>query len=134
MIEFNDALEAVHVIQDDFVYVYWAPSDATRYRVSLVSNVCYGGFDTLNQEHDVCYLAVLLASSMTGLMIERPSGEGTYWTADRFLRKFGPDYAGWWAGVRPLLAALGWTTPECASMNYDQNDANEMARLVGEYE
>jgi len=133
-VEIQDANEAVSIIKEPSVYVNWAPGDATRYRVSFVVNVAYATFDSLDVEYDLCYLTVLRGDQVSGLLLERPGSSDQLWTPDLFLRRFGPDYAGWWSGVRPLLAALEWTAETCSSTDYDGNDATEMALLLGDYE
>lgn len=129
-VELTDAAHVVDVIKDPSVHVYWAPGDATRYRVALINTVNYGVFDALSRENDFTALLVVLGDDVRGLVILKPKSNDDLWTHQRFLSRFGPDYAGWWAGVRPLLAGLYWTTPEHASLSYDPSDAVAIGRLL----
>ena len=52
-----------------------------------------------------------------------------YWTAQLFLNAFGERYAGWWAGIRPVLAAFAWTEQD--HLAYRSSDANDIGRLLG---
>lgn len=132
MIEIKDALEAVHIMTHDDVHVNWAPGDATLYRALVSYTVNYGTFDALTREHDLTLLLVTLAGTNTAaLVMSQPLGGHDRWSAEVFLRQFGSEFAGWWAGVRPLLAALGWTAAGCDSLNYDANDAYVIGQLLG---
>lgn len=129
-VELTNPTHVVDVIKDPNVHVLWAPGDATLYRVALLNTVNYGVFDTLSSENDFVVLLVVLSDDVRGLMMSRPRGKDELWTVQRFLTCFGREHAGWWAGVRPLLAALNWTTPEHASLNYDPSDAVEIGQLL----
>jgi hypothetical protein len=131
-IEVTSAREAALVISTGETHVHWAPGDATLYRVALSSTVKYGVFDALSKEHDLTVLIVILGGSTRSLVLHAPRNGDELWTPTRFLRKFGPEYTGWWAGVRPLLAALGWTTAEHSLPDYDPNDAARIGALLEE--
>jgi hypothetical protein len=105
----------------------WAPGDFTRYVVLHV--VAYpDGFDVVGQVH-----CLVVSSGVEQLVITRPRAGGSLqWTPELFLAKFGERYAGWWAGVRPVLAAFGWTATRADDLAYDPRDASEIGRLLTE--
>lgn len=103
----------------------WAPGDCTRYIVLHV--VAYPeGFDVAGQIH-----CLVISAGNEKLVIPRFSG-AKRWTTELFLREFGEKYAGWWAGVRPVLAAFGWTATRADDLSYDSRDAEEIGRLLTE--
>lgn len=128
--ELSNAEEAVRVMAASDVHIYWAPGDMTRYRVMLTRTVAYGPYAALDPANDVTLLIVMLPDDPRALVFSQPHHDGDLWTPGRFLRQFGPQYAGWWSGVRPLLAALAWAAPECSSHDYDPNDANVVGQLL----
>lgn len=103
----------------------WAPGDATGYIVLHV--VAYPeGFDVAGQIH-----CLVISSGGEQLILPRFSGLER-WTPELFLGRFGERYAGWWAGVRPVLAAFGWTSTRADDVTYDSRDAEEIGRLLTE--
>jgi len=129
-VELSNATEVAKVIGDGNVHVHWAPGDGTRYRVVLVNTVDFGVFDALDRNHDFTALMVMVGSNLAALVLTRPHHGDNEWTAERFLNQFGERYAGWWAGVRPLLAALDWTAEACSSLDYDPGDAARIGELL----
>lgn len=120
MNEFHDAAEAAWAITCDRVFVYWAPGDATVYRVTLVKAVEYG-FNAMSDQADVHALLVLAGSYGYERSLLVPARKN--WTIEAFVHAFGQEYLGWWSGVRPLLAALEWTPSDHRSLDYDPRDA-----------
>ena len=103
----------------------WAPGDSTRYVVLHV--VAYPErFDVAGQVH-----CLVVSTGGEQLVIPRFSGVER-WTPELFLKRFGERYAGWWAGVRPVLAAFGWTSTRADDLAYDSRDAEEIGRLLTE--
>jgi hypothetical protein len=103
----------------------WAPGDCTRYVVLHV--VAYpDGFDVAGQVH-----CLVISSGGKQIVIPRFNGMNR-WTPELFLRKFGEKYAGWWAGVRPVLAAFNWTSTRADDLTYNSRDADEIGKLLVE--
>lgn len=101
----------------------WAPGDYTRYTVLHV--VAYpDGFDVAGQIH-----CLIFSVGTDKLIVPRFSGMQR-WTPEEFLRMFGEKYAGWWAGVRPVLAAFGWTSTRADDLAYSSRDAEEIGALL----
>lgn len=105
----------------------WAPGDFTRYTVLHV--VAYpDGFDVAGQVH-----CLVVSSGVEQLVLTRPrAGGNLQWTPELFLAKFGERYAGWWAGIRPVLAAFKWTATRADDLTYDPRDASEIGQLLAE--
>lgn len=103
----------------------WAPGDCTQYIVLHV--VAYSNkFDVAGQIH-----CLVVSVGKQKIVIPRFSGMNL-WTPELFLKSFGEEYAGWWAGIRPVLAAFGWTSTRVSDLSYDSQDANEIGRLLTE--
>lgn len=130
MLELCNAAEAVFYLRGDQVFVYWAPGDATVYRVTLVKAVEFG-LNAMSDQADVHALLMLVGREgyRQHLLVPAPARDRS-WTAQSFVRAFGVDRAGWWAGVRPLLAALGWTPEDQRGLRYDPNDAVVAANVL----
>jgi hypothetical protein len=122
-LELRDAAEVVDFIRGGSVFAFWAPGDATLYRVTMIKAVEFG-LNAMTDEADMHALLVVVgdAGYRQHLLVPAPAGDRR-WTVQSFVRAFGVDYAGWWAGVRPLLAALGWTPSDQRELDYDPNDA-----------
>lgn len=128
--ELHDANEVIQIAAGNDVHVIWAPGDATRYQVWVTRTVAYGPYAALDPANDRTFLMVMVVSDPRALVFNQPFDVGDAWSPERFLRQFGHQFAGWWAGVRPLLAALCWTTTECSSRDYDPNDAAVIGQLL----
>lgn len=125
--ELHRVLTAKHEGDKRFAsrWARWAPGDFTRYLVLHV--VAYpDGFDVAGQIH-----CLVISSGSVKLVIPRFSG-AKRWTPELFLREFGEKYAGWWAGIRPVLAAFGWTATRADDLTYDSRDAVEIGQLLVE--
>lgn len=108
-------------------WAWWAPGDFTRYRVAHV--VAYPHeFDPLGQAH---FLLVSVGGELSTISISRPR-DSRLWTPKLFLTAYGESHAGWWAGIRPVLAAFDWTATRADDLAYDSRDANEIGRLLTE--
>lgn len=106
-------------------WAHWAPGDCTRYVVLHV--VAYPeGFDVAGQIH-----CLIFSVGKEKVVIPRFDGMNR-WTPELFLNAFGEQYAGWWAGIRPVLAAFNWTSTRADDLAYDSQDANEIGRLLTE--
>ena len=102
-------------------WVWWAPGDCTRYRVTYVCA----------RYHEGNAFIPLLAFEVAGHYVTL-SRSRQLWTAASFLAEFGERYAGWWAGIRPVLAAFGWTSTRVDDLAYSPGDATEIGRLLAE--
>lgn len=131
MLELHDATDVVYATRSGDAYAYWAPGDATVYRVGLCFWHRYG-LDALSGEDDLVALVVMVGSYGVDkhLVLPQPRADHDAWTPSAFARAFGDEYLGWWAGVRPLLAAFGWTDDEHADVAYRPQDAVEIASLT----
>lgn len=130
MTELRDATVVVEAIRDGYAYVDWAPGDSTVYRVALVS-VHRGGLEALDDASDFTALLVMLGrtDARRSLLLEKPR-EGRAWNPEMFADAVDDDYLGWWPGVRPLLAALGWTDPEYDDLAYRVDDVTDLEKLL----
>lgn len=131
-LELHDATEVVDFIHGGSVFAFWAPGDATLYRVTMIKAVEFG-LNAMIDQADMHALLVVVGVDgyLQHLLIPAPAGARD-WTVQSFVRAFGVDYAGWWAGVRPLLAALGWTPSDQRELDYDPNDAVVAAVVLTE--
>lgn len=101
--------------------VYYAPGDMTRYTIALLA------MQPLDGMAEDKVLEVLFANSgANSLIIPKPRNEFGAYSAELFLSRFGERYAGWWAGLRPLLAGLGWTGAGDRNTAYSAGDATHM--------
>lgn len=125
--ELHRVLTAKHEGDKRFAsrWARWAPGDFTRYVVLHV--VAYPeGFDVAGQVH-----CLVVSVGEQKIVIPRFSGVNR-WTPEGFLRAFGEQYAGWWAGIRPVLAAFGWTSTRADDLAYSSSDADAIGRLLTE--
>lgn len=131
MTELRDALEVVQAIEDCDSYALWAPGDATVYRVALLRAVLSSPVAALEAVQDLTALVIVVGRTgpSHALVVTKPVTDQVNWNASRFWYSYGPRYAGWWAGVRPLLAALGWTDRESSDLAYDPTNTSDI-RLI----
>jgi hypothetical protein len=138
MNEFKNTEEAIDVLTRPYnvspgedampVILSWAPGDMTRYAVSLLK------MRALNVVNDVAVIEVLLVNcGGKTLIISKPRNEFSSYSAELFLAKHGELYAGWWGGVRPLLAGLGWTAPGDQDTKFTHADGNRMGEALARH-
>lgn len=127
--ELHRALTAKHESDKRFAsrWAWWAPGDFTRYRVMHVVGYPHE-FDPLGQAH---FLLVSVGGERSTIAVSRPH-LSRLWTPRSFLATYGEDYAGWWAGLRPVLAAFGWTSERPDDLAYSSRDADAIGRLLTE--
>lgn len=103
-------------------WAWWAPGDFTRYRVTYVNAL----------PEDVSFFTrhQLLIFEAGTQALTLPYTPHKPWTVESFLRTHSEAYAGWWAGIRPVLAAFGWTSTRPSDLSYSANDANAIGRLL----
>lgn len=124
MTEFKNATDIVRALNEyRDMYAWWTPGDMTRYRVALVNALPY---DTNDRKLE----ALLVTSGRETVLVEKPQSASSSWTAQRWLDRHGERYAGWWAGLRPLLAALGWTQAGDRDPVYSPAAANQIGALL----
>jgi hypothetical protein len=128
-VEIRNAAEAYEILLNSALtteratWIWWAPGDFTRYRVTLVNAIPWV---------DVPGTRAMLVVEVANDAIVLPYEPLRLWTIESFHARFGEKYAGWWAGVRPLLAAFGWTSTRADDVAYSTDDAVEMGRLLAE--
>lgn len=131
---YHDAALVVDAIWSGDVYVGWEPGDGTLYRLATLRLLPLG-LDATPDSVAPDVRALLAFVGAVGvephLLLPEPTGAGELWTAPSFLRRCGARYAGWWSGLRPVLAALGWTPKYDRRHEYDPTDGHAMARLAG---
>lgn len=127
----QDAIDAItrahHIAADGPIYpdaIYWAPGDMTRYVVALLK---MKPFEAVSERLTT---VLFVNSGGVNLIIPEPTSEFSQYSAELFLAKFGERYAGWWGGVRPLLAALGWTPPGSRDTKFSHGDAAHIGTLL----
>ena len=107
-------------------WIWWAPGDFTRYRVThVVAHTPYGLGGTNLQ-----FLLVSVGATTRDVVMIQCPPEGFSWTPEKFLAEFGEKYVGWWAGIRPMLAAFGWTSTRADDLAYSSRDAEEIGALL----
>jgi hypothetical protein len=105
-------------------WAWWAPGDATRYRVAYVHPAAYDSVEVPFQR----LLLVVVGDRTLAL----PCWPRKLWTPELFLRTFGDEYAGWWAAIRPILAAFAWTSTRPKDFTYSPDDAVEISQFMAE--
>lgn len=95
----------------------YAPGDATLYRVSLVQPLPW---TPLSER----LVALLVRCGDRHLLIEKPR----YDKIDPITWLDAGLPAGWYAGIRPLLAGLGWAIGEPVFTTQDVRDITEILR------
>lgn len=106
--------------------IYWAPGDYTRYVVALLK------MQPLEQTVEPVPRMTFLFVNSAGLnlVIPEPQNEYVMYSVEYFFAKFGERYMGWWSGVRPLLAGLGWTPPGERNTEFTVSDASRIGDLL----
>lgn len=124
--EINNARALYHALRPESTvgssrahWAWWAPGDFTRYRVTYVNAVGV----------NVAFHQLLIFEAGTQALT-LPYTPHKPWTVESFLRTHGEAYAGWWAGIRPVLAAFGWTSTRPSDLSYSANDANAIGKLL----
>jgi hypothetical protein len=111
-------------------WVWFAPGDHTRYRVHLIH---MRPVHADGPKEQVPVTRVLLVQVETdprnpkSVVIAEP-GEYARFTPEMWVNHGHPP--GWWGGVRPLLAALGWTDEGYDMPEFEPADAADIAYLI----
>ena len=110
-------------------WAWWTPGDATRYYVTLVDAAPSTG--TMSAGLGATFRALVVTVEVFGprpmaIVIPQPSDEENRYTAAEWVHRGFPG--GWWAGVCPLLAVLGWTPENDRDTSYRSTDHRETGR------
>lgn len=130
----EDIRDARHLIREiDFPaersrWAWWTPGDATRYHVALINAA--PGASAVGTVGTGTFRALVITVDLFGtqpisIVIPRPADEDERFTADEWVHRNYPD--GWWPGIRPLLAALGWTLASDRDTTYRSTDHHDIA-------
>lgn len=102
---------------------WWAPGDATRYHTTLINAAASTGAIGTAPGGTFRALVItidLFSSRPTSIVIPRPTHDEDRYTAQEWVYRKFP--VGWWAGIRPLLVALGWTPETDRDTTYRSTD------------
>lgn len=111
-------------------WVWFAPGDSTRYRVHLIRMVpvhADGPMESVPVTRSLLVQVDTDPVNPKSLVITEPS-EYNLFTPEMWV-----DYGfppGWWSGVRPLLAALGWADEGYELPEYRAEDASDITYVV----
>jgi hypothetical protein len=138
--EIKDAAEARNALRRGS-WLYWAPGDATKYRVALIRAApALAMYEHLlpphvegevmeSFPHPILMLVIQVADGLLrrdSLVINAPDSFNL-WNPVRWVERGFPP--GWWAGVRPLLAELLWTDREYSGSKFRHDDNAVFAKL-----
>lgn len=104
----------------------WAPGDATQYLVVLVHatpSPAMIGDSTGSWRALILTVAPGDAREMS-IVVPRPIDDYDRYDAEVWLARKLPG--GWWPGIRPLLAALGWTPADQRDTTYRSVDYRDI--------
>jgi hypothetical protein len=108
-------------------WAWWAPSDATRYHATLINaapSASMIGPASGGTFRALVITIGLFSLSPTSIVIPRPNADLDRYTAEEWLFRRFPG--GWWAGIRPLLATLGWTPTSDRDTSYRSTDHRDI--------
>lgn len=129
----NDIHDARHLIAEIDVpaerprWAWWTPGDATRYHATLVNAA--PSTNTIGTAPGGTFRALVITIDLfsarpISIVIPRPTDDEDRYTADEWVYRRFPG--GWWPGVRPLLAALGWTSETDRDTTYRSTDHRDI--------
>lgn len=107
-------------------WAWYSPGDHTKYRVHLIEATPVHATGPLAEIEVARILLVQVQTSVANpksVLIHEPS-EWNKFTPEMWVNLALP--LGWWPGVRPLLAALGWTDPAFGSPDFTDDDRNDI--------
>lgn len=130
MTEYRKAVAVLEALEDlakagRSGWAWYSPGDHTKYRVHLIEAIPVHVKPV--QEAEV-YRALVVqvqtsATNPATVFVNQPN-EWNKFTPEMWLALGLP--VGWWAGVRPLLAALGWTEPGFDSVDFDEGARDDI--------
>ena len=108
-------------------WAWWAPGDATRYHATLINAA--PSATMVGTASGGTFRALVITIDMftlrpTSIVIPRPTADLDRYTAEEWVFRRFPG--GWWAGVRPLLVALGWTPTTDRDTSYRSTDHRDI--------
>ncbi|MGW5721369.1 hypothetical protein ACWEVP_34685 [Amycolatopsis sp. NPDC003865] len=109
-------------------WAWWAPGDATRYHATLINAAPSATMVGTAPDGTFRALVItidLFTSRPISIVIPRPTDDEDRYTAEEWVFRRFPG--GWWAGIRPLLAALGWTPTTDRDTSYRSTDHRDIA-------
>lgn len=135
MTEMRKAAEVVKVLErhrhSGFAgWAWFAPGDSTRYRVHLIDMVSVHADGPMEQVPVTRALLVQVETdprNPKSVVITEPS-EYNRFTPEMWVDHGHPP--GWWSGVRPLLAALGWADEGYELPEYRADDATDITYVA----
>ena len=111
-------------------WVWYSPGDSTKYRVHLIEATPVHADGPMEQVPVTRMLLVQVQVSAAvpkSVLIAEP-GEWAKFTPEMWVDHGHP--MGWWAAVRPLLAALSWTDEGYTSVEFETSDRDDMEYLL----
>ncbi|HET9144118.1 hypothetical protein [Actinophytocola sp.] len=111
-------------------WVWYSPGDSTRYRAHLIQATPVHADGPMEQVPMTRILLVQVIHDPVNpksVLVHEPS-EWSKFTPEMWVNLGHP--MGWWAAVRPLLAALGWTDEDYSSVEFNRSDADDMDYLL----
>jgi hypothetical protein len=111
-------------------WVWYSPGDSTKYRVHLIEATpvhADGPMERVPVTRMLLVQVINDPANPKALLINEPS-EWNKFTPEMWVDLSYPP--GWWAGVRPLLAVLGWTGEDNSSPDFQTGDNADMEYLL----
>lgn len=111
-------------------WVWYSPGDSTKYRVHLIEMVpvhADGPMESVPMTRTLLVQVETDPRNPKSVLVAEPS-EWNRFTPEMWVQLGHP--IGWWAGVRPLLAALGWTDEDYSSLDFRRDDNADMEYLL----
>lgn len=110
-------------------WAWWAPGDATRYHATLINAA--PSASTIGTASGGTFRALVITvdvftSRPISIVVPRPVDDEDRYTAEEWVCRRFPG--GWWAGIRPLLAALGWTPKAERDTSYRSTDHQDITQ------
>lgn len=113
-------------------WVWYSPGDSTKYRIHLIEAVpvhADGPMDRVPVTRMLLVQVIDDPRNPQGVLICEPT-EWARFTPEMWVNLGYP--MGWWAGVRPLIAALGWTDEHYSSVEFELSDKRDMDYLLSQ--
>lgn len=111
-------------------WVWYSPGDSTKYRVHLIEMVPVHADGPMESVPTTRVLLVQVETdprNPKSVLVGEPN-EYNRFTPEMWVQLGHP--VGWWAAVRPLLAALEWTEEDYSSPDFQRDDNADMEYLL----
>ncbi|TKG62375.1 MULTISPECIES: hypothetical protein [Pseudonocardiaceae] len=112
-------------------WAWWAPGDATRYHVTLLNAApsdAMLGTAPIGTFRALVITIDLYTDRPISIVVPRPTNDEDRYTAEEWVYRKFPG--GWWPGIRPLLAALGWTPKTDRDTSYRSTDHRDITAAI----